>query len=227
MGHVVSSNVNISDIRLYLLGRASENTRSAAKVSLICFPAFFSGSYVRVRVESGGVPEKKMPCRGDGTQFCYGWAEANKGGDKNNSLLSDDEIDMVVTLRMNRDFMNHMWLRYYPEVIKSTHPTYDTIVSVEDLLDQKTTNNEDDGDLYQILVVRLSYMCDPIHTYIRMRIHTYTYTYSCTSSTVAVFSAQLTAKVGSTLPKAASLRINLNIDGTPITSRTHTHPSHS
>jgi hypothetical protein len=24
----------------------------------------------------------------------------------------------------------------------------------------------------------------------------------------------------------ADLRINLNIDGTPITSRTHTHPSH-
>jgi hypothetical protein len=103
-------------------------------------------------------------------RFCYGWTEGNKGGDKNNSLLSDDEIDMVVTLRMNRDFMKHMWLRYYPEVIKSAHPTYDTIVSVEDLLDQNTTNNEDDGDLYQILVVRLSYMCDPVHTYIRIRI---------------------------------------------------------
>jgi hypothetical protein len=33
--------------------------------------------------------------------------------------------------------------------------------------------------------------------------------------------------VGSTLAKAAALRINLNIDGAPITSRTHTHPSHS
>ncbi len=41
------------------------------------------------------------------------------------------------------------------------------------------------------------------------------------------FSAQLKAKVGSTLAKAAALRINLNIDGAPITSRTHTHPSHS
>ena len=34
---------------------------------------------------------------------------------KNNSVLSDDEIDMVVTLRMNRDFMKHhatepMWM---------------------------------------------------------------------------------------------------------------------
>jgi hypothetical protein len=43
----------------------------------------------------------------------------------------------------------------------------------------------------------------------------------------AAFSAQLKAKVGSTLAKAAALRINLNIDGSPITSRTHTHPSHS
>ena len=43
----------------------------------------------------------------------------------------------------------------------------------------------------------------------------------------AAFSAQLKAKVGSTLAKAAALRTNLNIDGAPITSRTHTHPSHS
>ena len=43
----------------------------------------------------------------------------------------------------------------------------------------------------------------------------------------AAFSAHLKAKVDSTLAKAAALRINLNIDGTPITSRTHTHPSHS
>ena len=41
------------------------------------------------------------------------------------------------------------------------------------------------------------------------------------------FSSQLKAKVGSTLAKAAALRVNLNIDGAPITSRTHTHPSHS
>ncbi len=42
----------------------------------------------------------------------------------------------------------------------------------------------------------------------------------------AAFSAQLKEKVGSTLAKAAALRINLNIDGVPITSRTHTHSSH-
>jgi hypothetical protein len=53
---------------------------------------------------------------------------------------------MVVTLRMNRSFMEHMRL-YYPEVIKSTHPLFDTIVSTQDLLDQNTSNNADDEDL--------------------------------------------------------------------------------
>jgi hypothetical protein len=43
----------------------------------------------------------------------------------------------------------------------------------------------------------------------------------------ASFSSHLKAKVGSTLAEAAALRINLNIDWAPITSRTHTHPSHS
>jgi hypothetical protein len=43
----------------------------------------------------------------------------------------------------------------------------------------------------------------------------------------AVFSAQLKSKVGLTLAKATGLRITLNLDGAPITSRTHTHPSHS
>ena len=42
-----------------------------------------------------------------------------------------------------------------------------------------------------------------------------------------VFLLQLRSKVGSTLAKAAALRVNLKIDGSPITSRTHTHPSHS
>ncbi len=42
-----------------------------------------------------------------------------------------------------------------------------------------------------------------------------------------VFSSQLKSKVGQILAKAAALRINLNIDGAPIASRSHTHPSHS
>jgi hypothetical protein len=43
----------------------------------------------------------------------------------------------------------------------------------------------------------------------------------------AAFSSQLKAKVGSTLANAAALRVNFNLYGAPITSRTHTHPSHS
>jgi hypothetical protein len=42
-----------------------------------------------------------------------------------------------------------------------------------------------------------------------------------------VFLTQLKAKVGSSLAKVAAMSVNLNIDGAPITSRSHTHPSHS
>ncbi len=43
----------------------------------------------------------------------------------------------------------------------------------------------------------------------------------------AAFSAAVKAKVGSTLAKATGLRILLNVNGVPITSKTLTHPSHS
>jgi hypothetical protein len=43
----------------------------------------------------------------------------------------------------------------------------------------------------------------------------------------ADFLTQLQSKVGLALPKAAVLRININIDGSPISSKSHTHPSHS
>jgi hypothetical protein len=41
------------------------------------------------------------------------------------------------------------------------------------------------------------------------------------------FSSQLKSKIGNILAKAAALRITLNIDGAPLTSRSYTHPSHS
>jgi hypothetical protein len=41
------------------------------------------------------------------------------------------------------------------------------------------------------------------------------------------FSSQLKSRVGLALAKAAALRITLNLDGAPITSKSHTHPSHS
>jgi hypothetical protein len=41
----------------------------------------------------------------------------------------------------------------------------------------------------------------------------------------AAFSSQLKSKCGNLLAKAAALPIILNIDGTPVASRSHTHPS--
>jgi hypothetical protein len=43
----------------------------------------------------------------------------------------------------------------------------------------------------------------------------------------AAFLSQLQSKVGLALAKAAALRININLDGAPIASKSHTHPSHS
>ena len=41
----------------------------------------------------------------------------------------------------------------------------------------------------------------------------------------AAVSSQLKSRVGNILAKAAALRITLNIDGAPIASKSHTHPS--
>ena len=41
----------------------------------------------------------------------------------------------------------------------------------------------------------------------------------------SVFSSQFKSKVGNILTKVATLRVNLNIDGSPIASKSHTHPS--
>jgi hypothetical protein len=43
----------------------------------------------------------------------------------------------------------------------------------------------------------------------------------------AAFSSMLKSRVGNILAKAAALRVNLNLDGLPIASKSHTHPSHS
>ncbi len=47
------------------------------------------------------------------------------------------------------------------------------------------------------------------------------------TSAARAFSSMLKSKCGNILAKAAALRINLNLDGAPITSKSHTHPSHS
>jgi hypothetical protein len=41
------------------------------------------------------------------------------------------------------------------------------------------------------------------------------------------FSSMFKSRVSSILTKVVVLRINLNLDGSPITSKSHTHPSHS
>jgi hypothetical protein len=38
---------------------------------------------------------------------------------------------------------------------------------------------------------------------------------------------EFSCRRGLPLAKAADLRVNLNLDGDPITSKSHTHPSHS
>ena len=43
----------------------------------------------------------------------------------------------------------------------------------------------------------------------------------------AAISSMLKSRVANILAKAAALRINLNLDGAPIASKSHTHPSHS
>jgi hypothetical protein len=43
----------------------------------------------------------------------------------------------------------------------------------------------------------------------------------------SAFSVQHKSTVGLTLAKMTDLRITLNLDGTPIISTSHTHPSHS
>ncbi len=43
----------------------------------------------------------------------------------------------------------------------------------------------------------------------------------------AAFSSQFKSKIDNILAKAEVLRINLNIDGAPVGSRSHTHTSHS
>jgi hypothetical protein len=41
------------------------------------------------------------------------------------------------------------------------------------------------------------------------------------------FAQQLKSRVGLSLTKEVTLRIVFNLDGAPITSKSHTHPSHS
>jgi hypothetical protein len=43
----------------------------------------------------------------------------------------------------------------------------------------------------------------------------------------AAFSGLLKSRVGNIIAKTSAVRVNLNLDGAPIASSSHTHPSHS
>ena len=51
-------------------------------------------------------------------------------------MLADAEIDKVVTMRINHDFMEYMGT-CYPEVIRSVHPKYDTVIKADDVRQQR------------------------------------------------------------------------------------------
>ena len=51
---------------------------------------------------------------------------ANLVIDKGNTLLDEDEIEKVVVLRMNRDFMEYWYMRKeYPEMVKELTRQHD------------------------------------------------------------------------------------------------------
>ena len=59
-------------------------------------------------------------------------------------MLSDDEIDKVVaTFRMNREFMEFMRANY-PEVIKSMFSKYGTLVTADDVREEREKEEEVD-----------------------------------------------------------------------------------
>ena len=59
-----------------------------------------------------------------------------------------DEIDRVVTLRMNRDFMEFMRANY-PDVIKSTHPKYGSIITADDdVKEERVRAQEQEVDMF-------------------------------------------------------------------------------
>ncbi len=75
-----------------------------------CFSIFFCPSVESVGVLSGFQPTNRLGGRMVDDPTSFPPVEPHTYT-KKNSLLSDDEIDMVVTLRMNRDFMAEYHVR--------------------------------------------------------------------------------------------------------------------
>jgi hypothetical protein len=91
----------------------------------------------------GHIPKMAVASRGMmGATMASSFCErinscANLVCTKGNSMLSDDEIDKVVTLRMNREFMEFMRRANYPEVIKSLFPKYGTLFTADDVREER------------------------------------------------------------------------------------------
>ena len=58
-----------------------------------------------------------------------------------NSLLSTDEIDKCVVLRMNKTFMEFM-RKNYPEVLNSKHARFGSVVRVDDCLVERQEDDQ-------------------------------------------------------------------------------------
>ena len=87
------------------------------------------------------IASKGMMCATLASSFCERVNScANMVCTKENSLLSRDEIDMVVTLRMNKRFMKFM-RKEFPNLIKDAHPKFGMPVTVQEVM-SRLTNQE-------------------------------------------------------------------------------------
>jgi hypothetical protein len=102
----------------------------------------------------------------------------------------------------------------HDRVGSSTDPTLNGQVRYPNNLDQSTNDTAAD----KVRKYRADYNMNPPNTVSIM---------TTITSTSGSFSVQVKSKVGLTLAKEAVLRITLNLDGAPIISKSHTHPSHS
>ena len=87
------------------------------------------------------IASKGMMCATLASSFCERVNScANMVCTKENSLLSSAEIDMVVTLRMNKRFMKFM-RKEFPNLIKDAHPKFGMPVTVQEVM-SRLTNQE-------------------------------------------------------------------------------------
>ena len=93
----------------------------------------------------GYLPKMATTCEGSiGALLSASFCErinscANQIVTTGNTSLGDDLVDKMVVLRMNRNFMKFMQLKY-PTILKQKFPTFGTVITVTD-------NQEDDVEI--------------------------------------------------------------------------------